>query len=207
MLLERYAFQTGSANSISVTTRQARTTLEPLSLQQRLDSARIETMSTERTPGEWTILLAGSIGPLGYAPASGTVTVAVIGVPLYWVMHDLSPITYVTVTVLFSLASVAVHQAGDRILGEKDSRRLVWDELVGFMFAVAFVPFTWQLAAVAFFVERAIDVAKIPPARQIEDHWPGGWGVVGDDIAAGLYTCGLLHLLIYLSPTMVGLSG
>ncbi len=164
-------------------------------------------MSTKRTPVEWAILLTGSLGPLGYAPASGTVTVAVIGVPLYWLMHGWSGPAFVTGVLPSPLASVPLRQAADRILGGTDSRRLVWDELVGFMFAVAFVHFfTWQLAAIAFVIERAIDIAKIPPARQIEDHWPGGWGVVGDDIAAGLYTCGLLHLLIYLAPNLVGLS-
>ena len=45
-------------------------------------------MTNRRTPGQHTILLIGSIGPLGHLPASGTVTVAVIGVPLFWLMHD-----------------------------------------------------------------------------------------------------------------------
>ncbi|GAG02557.1 unnamed protein product, partial [marine sediment metagenome] len=106
----------------------------------------------------------------------------------------------------FALASVWVHQVGDRVLGEKDSRKLVWDELAGFMVAVAFVPFTWQIAVVAFFVERIIDIVKVPPANVIEKKWPGGWGVVGDDIVAGLYTLVLLQLLIRLAPAWCGLS-
>ena len=162
-------------------------------------------MTHGRTPVQSTILLIGSIGPLGHLPASGTVTVAVIGIPLFWLMHDWHPAAYIAVTLVFTAASIYVHQVGDRILGEKDSRRLVWDELAGFLFAVAFVPFTWELAILAFFFERGIDIVKVPPARQIENSWPGGWGVVGDDVVAGLYTCVILHVVMFFLPSLVGL--
>ncbi len=151
------------------------------------------------------LLLVGSIGPLGHAPASGSVTVGIVGLPLFWVMHDWPPVGYAVGMLSFTLAAVWLHAKGDRILGEKDSRKLVWDELVGFLFAVAFVPFTWRLAAVAFVVERTLDIVKVPPANWVEKHWPGGWGVVGDDVVAGLYTCAVLHIIIRLVPAWVGL--
>ena len=149
-----------------------------------------------RTHTRWQqfFLLIGSIGPCGHLPASGTATVALIGLPLFYVTRTWTPELYMTLTVLLVLVAIGIHEFGDRLLGEKDSGTLVWDELAGFLIAVMFVPFTWQLAVLAFFLERGIDVAKVPPARHIEDHWPGGWGVVGDDVVAGLYTCGLLHL-------------
>lgn len=108
------------------------------------------------------------------------------------------------IAVGFSLAAVALHQWGDRALGEKDSRKLVWDELAGFMVAVIAVPFTWQLALAAFFIERALDISKFPPARWVERRVPGGWGVVGDDLVAGLYTLAALHLLLRFAPGWVG---
>ena len=144
------------------------------------------------------LLLMGSIGPIGHLPASGTLAVALCGIPLYYAMAGLSNWLYLAVTLAFTLASVALHQAGDRLLGEKDSRKLVWDELVGYMIAVAFISrFTWQVALIGFFLERIIDIAKVPPANWIERRVPGGWGVVGDDVIAGLYTCGLLHLMLH----------
>ena len=163
-------------------------------------------MSKHQTSSEAILLLAGSIGPLGHLPASGTVTVAVVGIPLYWLMHTWPLAIYLAVTVAFAAASVWLHQVGDRILGKKDSGQLVWDELVGFMIAVAFVPFTWQLAVLALLLERAIDIVKVPPANSIERRWPGGWGVVGDDVVAGLYTCGLVHLLIWYRPLALGVD-
>lgn len=146
------------------------------------------------------LLFAGSLGPLGHLPASGTVTVAVVGLPLFWLCDAVRWELFVAGTVAFTVAAVWLHGAGDRILGEKDSRRLVWDELAGFLVAIAFVPFTWQLAVIALLLERFLDITKFPPAKWIEDHWPGGYGVVGDDIVAGLYTCAILHSLIRYAP-------
>jgi len=164
-----------------------------------------------RTPRQRTLLFIGSIGPLGYAPASGTVAVAVAGIPLYWVMHEyLSLWGYILVTVAVTLASVWIHDVGDRILGEKDSRKLVWDELAGYFVAMTAVPAmgvtpTWQLIAAGFLLERAIDIVKIPPANWIERRWPGGWGVVGDDIVAGLYALVILQAGMHFVPAWCGL--
>ena len=157
-------------------------------------------------PWQRAFVLIGSLGPLGYLPASGTVTVALLGPFLYWQMHSLSPQIYLAITLGFTAVSVWVHSVGDRILGEKDSRRLVWDELVGFLFAMIWIQtFHWQILVVAVLVERAIDILKVPPANWVEDHWPGGWGVVGDDVVAGLYTCMILHGLMYVAPSWLGL--
>ncbi len=176
------------------------------SLRSKADSERMMCMDKTLTRWQRVFVLVGSIGPLGHLPASGSATVAVVGIPLFYATHSWPSYVYVLATLAFTLASVGVHQVGDRILGEKDSRKLVWDEIVGFMFAVAFVPFSWPIALVAFVVQRTLDITKFPPARWIENHWPGGWGVVGDDVVAGLYTCALMHVLIRVAPGVFGLT-
>ena len=158
------------------------------------------------TTFERFLLGVASFGPLGYLPASGTVSVAVVGLPMFYLLHAWPTSAYVAFTLGFTAAAIALHGWGDRTLGTKDSRILVWDEIAGFLVAVAFVPFTWRLAIIAFFIERSLDIVKVPPASWIEKRWPGGWGVVGDDLVAGLYTCSILHLLIRFAPGMVGLT-
>ncbi|NOX59116.1 MAG: phosphatidylglycerophosphatase A [Planctomycetes bacterium] len=148
------------------------------------------------TPRARFLLLVGSIGPLGHAPASGTVAVAVAGIPLCWLMRTyLTLPVYVAVTIVFSIASMALHHAGDRILGEADSRKLVWDELAGFFVAMAIVPLTWKSMVVGFFLERFIDIVKVPPANIIDNKMHNGVGVVLDDLVAGVYTAAILWLL------------
>lgn len=107
---------------------------------------------------------------------------------------------YLVVWLIFTALAVWLHHVGDRWLGEKDSNKLVLDELVGFFLAVAIMPWTWQTVALAYALERAIDIAKIPPANVIEDKVPGGLGVVGDDVVAGVYTMLLLLAAEHYAP-------
>jgi phosphatidylglycerophosphatase A len=46
---------------------------------------------------------------------------------------------------------------------------------------------TWPHAIVAFFIFRIFDVIKPPPAAQIDERMPGGYGVVLDDVVSGIY--------------------
>jgi phosphatidylglycerophosphatase A len=125
---------------------------------------------------------------------------------MFYLLHAWPAVAYVTFTLAFTAAAIALHDWGDRLLETKDSRLLVWDEIAGFLVAVAFVPFTWRLAIIAFLVQRCLDIVKVPPASWIEKRWPGGWGVVGDDLLAGAYTCTLLHFLIRFAPVLAGLT-
>ena len=160
-------------------------------------------MVTQRPAKDRVLIFVGALGPLGFLPASGTVTVALVGLPLFWATRGISLAIYLPALVAFTLAAAWIHQRGDKVLGEKDSRILVWDEVVGFMVAVVAVPFSWKVAVLAFMLERVLDIVKFWPARLVEDHWPGGWGVVGDDVVAGLYTLGLLHGLLFIAPNLL----
>ena len=64
---------------------------------------------------------------------------------------------------------------------------------------------TWRLLLLGLCLERAIDIVKVWPANWVEKRLPGGWGVVGDDVVAGLYTLIVLHAIIALVPQYVGL--
>lgn len=163
-----------------------------------------------RSASDKALLFVGSLGYLGFVPfASGTVAVALAGVPFYLLLALVlgladRPGLYLAVVVAFTLLSIWVAGHADRVLDEKDSKKNVIDELPGYFVALIGLPVTWQLIVVAFFVERAIDIAKVWPANWIERRVPGGWGVVLDDVVAGLYTLGLLHLGVHFWPDAFG---
>ena len=79
----------------------------------------------------------------------------------------------------------------------EDPGQVVIDEGVGFLFAVAFLPPSAGTVIAGFFVFRAFDIVKPPPARQLEA-LPGGWGIVADDIVAGLYSNAVIRSSSYL---------
>lgn len=168
-------------------------------------NAPSEKAPTPRSARDRLLLFIGSLAYVGFVPiASGTVAVAVVGIPLYLLLRNvlsLSTTGYIAVCVGLTLFSIWIAGHADRILNEKDSSRSVIDEIPGFLIALIALPVSWKIVTLAFFLERAIDIAKVPPANWIERRWPGGWGVVMDDVVAGLYTLGILHAAYWLFPT------
>ena len=75
----------------------------------------------------------------------------------------------------------------EKIFNEKDSSRIVIDEIVGFQFAMFLVTPTALHVFLGFLLFRFFDIAKPFPVRLCERKLPGGYGVVGDDIVAGVY--------------------
>ncbi len=100
--------------------------------------------------------------------------------------------------VLLLASAIGVYSA-DRAAPEwgKDPRQVVVDEGVGFLFAVAFLPPGTGTAIAGFLAFRAFDIVKPPPARQLEA-LPGGWGIVADDVVAGLYSNVVIRSSFYL---------
>jgi phosphatidylglycerophosphatase A len=62
----------------------------------------------------------------------------------------------------------------------------VIDEIAGMCVTLLAIPLTFTTGAAGFFLFRLFDVTKPPPARQMEQYLSGGWGVVMDDVVAGI---------------------
>ncbi len=138
-----------------------------------------------------------SCAGFGYAPvASGTFgTVgAMLLVMALWPIRNESWFHFGGAMVVFCVVSLAVGVAlggwAERFYGKKDPKPFVLDELLGY-FAALFRTGEgfpgWKEMVVAFFVFRLFDVIKPPPGRQLEQ-LPRGWGIMLDDLAAGIYT-------------------
>ncbi len=137
-----------------------------------------------------------TVGGLGdRLPAPGTTVGSVAGVALFWGVSALFPsaVTAVALAGLAVLLPVSVWACGAeaRRRGVVDPHPVVLDEVAGQWAASAVValvqrrpPGPVELAA-AFLLFRAFDVIKPWPIRRLEE-LPGGWGIVADDIAAGL---------------------
>jgi phosphatidylglycerophosphatase A len=84
-----------------------------------------------------------------------------------------------------------------------DPHIVVVDEVIGQWITLAgAATFNWKTYLAAFVLFRLLDVWKPPPARQFEN-FPGGWGIVADDVMAGIYgalaifVLDRLHLFTY----------
>ena len=107
-------------------------------------------------------------------------------------------IELVVAAVLLVIGAWAATRA-ERHLGTTDPGPVVIDEVMGMCVTMVAAPFTWPAALAGFFLFRAFDIVKPPPARQLERRH-GGWGIMLDDLAAGVYAWGALALLVWLLP-------
>jgi phosphatidylglycerophosphatase A len=140
------------------------------------------------------LLLAtgGYIGHIPFAPGSfGTL----IGFPLVYALSQLSFSMALIATVLFILGAVWVAHEGERDLGVHDPGCIVIDEVVGLCVAMLGLPFTPLFCISGYVIFRILDIIKPPPARQVDRRLNGGWGIVMDDVIAGVMTNGMLRLL------------
>jgi len=142
------------------------------------------------------VILFATWGGTGYSPvASGTVgTMAAI--PFYLLLARLPLFLYLLTLVPFFFFACWVSGLAEEIFGEKDSGKIVIDEVVGYLVTMAGVPLTVQGVVLGFFLFRFFDIVKVEPARYFDRHLKNGYGVVLDDVAAGVYACGVLHLIL-----------
>jgi len=94
------------------------------------------------------------------------------------------------------VAGVAVWAAGQTAaaLGRPDPQVVILDETAGMLLAAILLPATPYELAAAFLLFRLFDVVKPGPLERLE-RLPGGWGIVLDDLAAGLLARGSWWLL------------
>jgi phosphatidylglycerophosphatase A len=133
----------------------------------------------------------------GLSPVAPGTFGSAVGLLLFWPLHALPHWALAAATVLLAAAGVA---AGGRLaarLGVEDPGRVVIDEVAGMWVSLLFLPFDWRTASIAFVAFRVMDVVKPWPARQLED-LPRGWGIMADDLMAGVYANLLTRVVLLL---------
>ncbi|MBL7685341.1 MAG: phosphatidylglycerophosphatase A [Deltaproteobacteria bacterium] len=143
------------------------------------------------------ILFFASGAGVGFLPGpTGTYGTAV-GVGLYALLKDLPEFNYLFFVLAFFLFSVWISAFAENIFQEKDSGKIVIDEIIGYFVTMLFLPFSLKLAMTGFVVFRLFDILKPFPIRSIDRHLKNGWGVVLDDVVAGIFSNIVLQVLVH----------
>lgn len=128
--------------------------------------------------------LASGLGA-GFIPwASGTFG-TLVAIPLVVLFGRPLPDLIFITALLFALGVWASTQVA-RYRGDADPRVVVIDEIVGFLLCFFFFDVTLLNLIGLFFLFRLFDILKPWPVNRLEN-LPGGWGIMTDDVAAGLY--------------------
>jgi phosphatidylglycerophosphatase A len=152
------------------------------------------------TKTRWAFAVATSFG-IGYLkPGPGTW--ASLAAALLWaaVAFGLHPSPHVLLVILFvaiafTLASgIPAATIAERQSGLHDPGFVVIDEVAGQWIALLGTPADWRHGLIALILFRVFDMTKPFPVRRFE-RLPAGWGIVFDDVAAGLYALGMASLV------------
>lgn len=143
------------------------------------------------SPAGWLAFGFGS----GLSPFAPGTMGTLVAVPFTFALKGLDDTAYWLLLLLLFLLGIKICGQVSRKLGVHDHGGIVWDEMVGYWLAVAFVPLQWQWLLAAFLLFRFFDIFKPWPIRQIDKKISGGFGIMVDDIVAALFTIVILAVL------------
>lgn len=123
----------------------------------------------------------------GYVPIAPGTLGTLVAVPLGYLLSLLGPLEGVLFIGAFAALAVWVSGEGEKVFQRKDPGLIVIDEMAGLLVTLFLISWSWKNVVTGFFLFRLMDIVKPFPIRRLESKWPGGWGVVGDDVLAGVY--------------------
>lgn len=126
-------------------------------------------------------------------------------VPLYLLLAQLGLFEYVLLVCAAFVAGVFICKYAAHVMMVHDHRGIVWDEFVGFWIAMLGAPVHWVWVLIGFVYFRIFDMAKPWPISWVDKRVHGGFGIMLDDVLAGIAACASLNLTIFfLAPHIQG---
>jgi phosphatidylglycerophosphatase A len=152
------------------------------------------------------LMLATGFG-VGYSPIAPGTLGTLVAIPIYYFLSAIPSPVYEVTLIAFFFLSVWISEYAEISFGKKDDRRIVIDEVMGFFIAVLWLPKTTRFMIIGFFLFRFFDILKPFPIRRLEKGLRRGYGVVLDDVLAGVYANIVLHLILLALPSPLGGEG
>jgi len=139
-------------------------------------------------------LLSTALG-IGYAPFAPGTAASLVALPLGWLMllkFGALPLAVVAMLTYF----IGVWTTGQHAarVGKIDPSECVIDEVAGQWLACAVTPLSLAGFASAFVLFRLLDISKVWPVS-LGERLPGGWGIMTDDLIAGLLSAAIVASL------------
>lgn len=162
-------------------------------MKQRLDTWP----DRHKAPAFWLAVFFGS-GLLRPAPGTwGSFAALIIGI---WMVQTFDLSIFLTAIVIVSIAGTFAINSIEKQSGIHDAPEIVIDEVAGMWLAM--IPFyfmepTWWGFATAFLLFRLFDIIKPWPIGWLDKRVSGGFGVMIDDIVAGIFALIGINILAF----------
>ncbi|MCD6583982.1 MAG: phosphatidylglycerophosphatase A [Candidatus Omnitrophica bacterium] len=142
-----------------------------------------------------TVILLSTLSGIGYLPILGGTFASLVAVFVSFLFKSNFSFFFFTLIVVF--ISFPLSSWGERIFEEKDAKEIVIDDFSGMLISLLFLPKKGPFIFLAFLLFRLFDFLKLYPANNLE-RLEGGYGIVGDDLCAGIYTNIILHVFKFI---------
>ncbi len=147
-------------------------------------------------------LLFATAGCVGRAPVAPGTWGSAVGVCLLLLVRFTGgPVLEALLLAAVLAVGVRSAAAAERHYGRSDPGAIVIDEIAGMLIALFWIPVTWMGLLAGFLAFRVFDIVKPFPARAAE-RLPAGWGVMADDVVAGLYAYATVRVLAAVAPAV-----
>lgn len=138
------------------------------------------------------VCLALGLGA-GLSPKAPGTAGTMLSIPLVLLIQDTSLMTYALITLFITLLGIWICSYTSKKLGVHDHPAIVIDEVAGFLITMFAVPSGWQWLLAGFILFRFFDALKPWPISWIDKNVKGGFGIMIDDVVAGLVSLSLIH--------------
>ena len=141
----------------------------------------------------WHFIAFGfGTGAIPVAPGTfGTL----ITIPLYLFLASFSHTFYLICTIAIIIFSIWLCEKTSKEIHIHDHQGMCIDEVVGFLVTMYCAPYGWGWIILGVILFRIFDIWKPWPIRQIDAHVKGGFGMILDDVIAGLFSLVIIQLL------------
>lgn len=131
----------------------------------------------------------------GLSPKAPGTMGTLAAIPLFLLCAQLPFYAFIAVTLLISIVGIWICDKASKDAGVHDHGAIVWDEIAGFFITMIAIPVSWQSIVVGFILFRIFDILKPWPISIADKQVTGGFGIMLDDIIAGILACALMHLI------------
>jgi phosphatidylglycerophosphatase A len=144
------------------------------------------------------VVTCGGLGLLPKAPGTWTSAAALV----FWMtlqFLSVSPLIYLALILILFFVGLWAVNVYEKATKSEDASEVTIDEWLGMGVACALVHI-WWMGLVAFALFRFFDIVKPLGIKYFDNNYWEGWGVLMDDVVAGLYTTIVIGVLLWLIP-------
>jgi len=142
------------------------------------------------------LILATGFGS-GLAPKAPGTFGTLMAIPVFLLVSRLDVIAYLIAITMLFLAGVLICDKATQILNVHDHPGIVWDEIVGYLITMFLVPGSFFYIFLGFVLFRIFDILKPWPIKYLDEKVEGGFGIMIDDVLAGIMANVILQIIIF----------